>query len=114
MPRTASAPSAKAAHLFAALGEETRLGLVARLCKDGPLSIAELTSGTRVTRQAITKHLHALEQAGLVHSDRNGRQRLWEIRGQRLAEARQYLEAISAQWDGAIARLRKLVEDDRR
>jgi DNA-binding transcriptional ArsR family regulator len=113
MPRTANASPSKAARLFAALGEETRLGLVARLCKEGPLSIADLTSGTKVTRQAITKHLLALEQAGLVHSDRSGRRRLWEIRAERLGEARRYLEAISAQWDGALARLRKLVEDQR-
>jgi DNA-binding transcriptional ArsR family regulator len=114
MPRAPSAVApTKVAHLFAALGEETRLGIVARLCSEGPLSITALTAGTQVTRQAVTKHLLALEGAGLVHSDRSGRQRIWEVRAERIGEARRYLEAISAQWDAAIDRLRTLVEDDR-
>ena len=74
------------------------------------MSIARLTAGSDVTRQAITKHLHALARAGLVRSRREGRERIWQIRTRRLAEARRYLEQISDQWDGALERLRAFVE----
>jgi DNA-binding transcriptional ArsR family regulator len=100
-----------AAPVFAALGDGTRLRLVARLCDEGPLSIARLAEGADVSRQAITKHLRALENARLVTSARTGRERVWELRPARLAEARRYLDQVSARWDAAIARLRALVED---
>jgi len=80
---------ARAAPVFAALGDETRLGIVARLCASGPQSIVRLTDGSRVSRQAITKRLHALAEAGLVRSTREGRERIWEVETKRLAEARQ-------------------------
>ncbi|HEY6911009.1 MAG TPA: metalloregulator ArsR/SmtB family transcription factor [Myxococcales bacterium] len=102
---------AGAAPVFAALGDETRLHLVARLCASGPQSIARLTRGSRVSRQAVTKHLRALAAAGLVRSRREGRERIWAIRPQRLGDARRYLDRISAQWDEAIGRLRALVEE---
>ena len=98
------------AHLFAALGEETRLRIVFRLC-DGPLSISKLTTGSRVTRQAIAKHLRVLEEAHLVHSTRRGRERILQLNRTRLEDARRYLDLISKQWDGALGRLRDLVED---
>lgn len=101
----------RAAPVFAALGDPTRLRMVARLCADGPQSIVRLTHGTRVTRQAITKHLHALAEAGIVRSRREGRERIWEIRANRLTDASHYLAEISSQWDQAIARLRAFVED---
>jgi DNA-binding transcriptional ArsR family regulator len=110
--RGAAAKLAETAPLFAALGDETRLHIVGRLCEEGPMSIVRLTGGAAVSRQAITKHLHALEQAGLVRSSRDGRERIWELRTKRLAEIRQYLDQISTQWDDALARLRTLVEDD--
>jgi DNA-binding transcriptional ArsR family regulator len=103
---------AGAAPVFAALGDETRLHLVARLCANGPQSIVRLTDGARVSRQAITKHLRALADAGLVRSTRQGRERIWQIRPRRLSEARRYLDQISDQWDRALARLRALVERD--
>lgn len=115
MPRPrprAKSGMADAAPLFAALGDPTRLRIVARLCEGGPLPIVRLTEGTRLTRQAITKHLNALSDAGLVESERNGRERVWELRPRRLAEARRYLDAISLQWDSALERLRAFVEDD--
>jgi DNA-binding transcriptional ArsR family regulator len=99
-----------AAPVFAALGDETRLRLVSRLCVQGPLSIARLTEGTDVTRQAITKHLHVLEEAGLVSGSRDGRETVWELRPQKIDEARRHLDVISEQWDAAIDRLRALVE----
>lgn len=99
-----------AAPVFAALGDETRLRLVARLGTEGPLSIARLTAGTEVTRQAVTKHLHVLADAGLAHGTRQGRERLWELEPQPLEEARRCLDLISAQWDEALARLKAAVE----
>jgi DNA-binding transcriptional ArsR family regulator len=99
------------ASLFAALGDQTRLRLVSRLCDDGPLSITRLTAGSRVSRQAITKHLRVMREAGLVRARRRGRESIWQLEGQRLAEARHYLEVISKQWDEALGRLRALVED---
>jgi DNA-binding transcriptional ArsR family regulator len=99
------------APIFAALGDETRLRLVSRLCHDGPMSIAGLTAGTHVTRQAITKHLRVMQEAGLVHSTRHGRESVWQLQARRLEEALRYVEQISKQWDAALARLRKLVQD---
>ncbi len=102
--RGASAP------VFAALGDETRLGLVSTLGTRGPLSTTRLTAGTRVSRQAVTKHLRLLEGAGLVRAARHGRERLWELAPDGLVEARHYLDAISKQWDAALGRLQALVE----
>jgi len=96
--------------LFAALGDETRLKLVNRLCAKGPLSIARLTEGADVTRQAVTKHLHVLAGAGLVRSVRERRERVWELEPRRLEDARRCLDAISSQWDAALGRLSALVE----
>jgi len=101
-----------AAPVFAALGDQTRLELVARLCSNGPQSIVRLSEGANVTRQAITKHLHVLAEAGLIRSTRAGREQVWEILPRRVAEARQFLVLISAQWDDALERLRKFVETD--
>jgi DNA-binding transcriptional ArsR family regulator len=101
-----------AAPLFAALGDDTRLRIVAKLCSKGPLSIVRLTEGTEVSRQAVTKHLRALEGVGLVRSGRAGRARVWELRPQQLAEARVYLDQISAQWDNALGRLKLMVESE--
>lgn len=99
-----------AAQTFAALGDVTRLRIVTRLCHGGPSSIARLTQGGAVTRQAVAKHLRALEDAGLVRGARVGRERIWELETGRLAEVRGYLDQISTQWDDALARLRVLVE----
>jgi DNA-binding transcriptional ArsR family regulator len=99
-----------AAPVFAALGDETRLKLVARLCA-GPGSITHLTTGSTITRQAITKHLQILAAAGLVKDARRGRERIWEFEAERLAEARRCLDEISRHWDAALDRLKKFVEE---
>jgi DNA-binding transcriptional ArsR family regulator len=109
---TAADKLVEAAPVFAALGDATRLRIVARLCLAGPQSIVRLTDGAKVTRQAVTKHLHALAEAGLVRSTREGRERIWEIDPQRLAVASRYLEQISKRWDETIERLRAFVETD--
>jgi DNA-binding transcriptional ArsR family regulator len=100
------------APLFAALGDETRLRLVSRLCTGGPASIAQLTAGFPITRQAITKHLRVMEDAGLVRSTPHGRELLWELQQKRLAAARRHLDAISVQWDETLGRLQAFVEAD--
>jgi DNA-binding transcriptional ArsR family regulator len=110
--RGAAAKTSEAASVFAALGDETRLRILARLAEGRPLSIVRLTEGARVSRQAITKHLRALSEAGLVRGERSGRERVWELRTSRLAEARRYLEQISAQWDDALGRLRAFLEQE--
>ena len=102
---------AAAAPVFAALGDETRLGIVTRLCTEGPLSITRLTAGGAITRQAVTKHLHVLAQAGLAHSSQLGRERIWELEPRPLLTARECLRQISAQWDDALARLQRFVEE---
>jgi DNA-binding transcriptional ArsR family regulator len=101
---------AELAPVLAALGDERRLQIVDRLCDQGPQSIAHLTRGSRISRQAVTKHLATLENAGILASHRIGRQRIWQIRASRLEDAREYLKMISSQWEEAIARLRGLVE----
>jgi DNA-binding transcriptional ArsR family regulator len=114
MSRSPSAAARKllsAAPVFAALGDETRLALVTRLSTDGPASIAELSAGANVTRQAITKHLRALAAVGLAHDTPRGRERIWELTPGRLEPARRYLDEISAQWDLALARLKTFVEE---
>jgi DNA-binding transcriptional ArsR family regulator len=110
--RSSTALQAKhSASIFAALGDEARLRIVFRLCDDGPMSIARLTAGSNVTRQAITKHLRVMEDAGLVHSKRRGRESVWQLEQRRLRDARHYLDLISKQWDQALDRLRSFVEE---
>lgn len=99
-----------AGRVFAALGDETRLKLVHRLTAQGPASIARLSAGSGVTRQAITKHLEALARAGLVRSARCGRERQWEFDPRPLDKARRSLDAIGAQWERSLDRLKAFVE----
>src|SRR6266567_6502019 len=102
---------ARTAPMFAALGDETRLALVARLSSEGPLSITRLTAGSPVTRQAITKHLNVLATAGLVSDVRRGRERIWELELEEMEAARTYLDHVSKRWDEALDRLKKFVEE---
>lgn len=106
----ASAQVRKAAPLFAALGDETRLRLLVRLSSGGPRSITRLSAKSQVSRQAITKHLEVLSEAGLVKGERRGRERIWQLEPRRLTDAQEYLSLISRQWDEALSRLRAFVE----
>ncbi|WP_211465105.1 ArsR/SmtB family transcription factor [Collimonas silvisoli] len=99
------------APVFAALGDETRLRLIAVLCAGGAVSIAQLTSGTEITRQAVTKHLRVLADAGLVRDLKVGRERLWEFVPTHLEQAQRSLEMIAQQWDHALSKLKMAVED---
>jgi DNA-binding transcriptional ArsR family regulator len=103
-----------AAPIFAALGDEMRLRLVSRMCAGGPLSIVQLTGGSGVTRQAVTKHLHVLAEARLVRDSREGRERRYELDPSRLDEARHALDVISQQWDHTLGRLKEFLERSRR
>jgi DNA-binding transcriptional ArsR family regulator len=98
------------APVFAALGDETRLSLVARLCEASPQSIARLTEGSSLTRQAISKHLRVLEGAGIVASVRVGRESQYEFRPKPIDDVRNHLDHISRQWDDALGRLKSFVE----
>lgn len=100
----------KSAPVFAALGDETRLRLVALLCAGGAASIAQLTAGTEVTRQAVTRHLQVLADAGLVRDLKVGRERLWEFDPAQMEQARRSLEAIASQWDHALGKLKAFAE----
>ncbi len=99
-----------AATLFAALGDGTRLGLLRRLGEGEAQSIARLSQGTGLTRQAVTKHLHVLEQAGLVACARSGRESLYSLKPAGLGTARAYLDGVSAHWEAALMRLKDFVE----
>jgi len=103
---------ARAAPLFAALGDETRLFIVARLSAGESMSIVRLAAGTGVTRQAVTKHLRVLSSAGLVRDRRAGRERVWALEPEPLLEAQRSLARISAQWDQALGRLKTFVEEN--
>jgi DNA-binding transcriptional ArsR family regulator len=98
--------------VFAALGDLTRLELVERLSTNGPTSIGRLASGARVSRQAVTKHLHVLASANLAHSARSGREIIWQLDSRPLDEARACIDLISSQWDDALNRLKLFVESE--
>jgi DNA-binding transcriptional ArsR family regulator len=105
-----SAALRNAAPIFAALGDATRLHIIAVLCAGGAMSIAEVTSGTKITRQGIAKHLRVLADAGLVRDVKIGRERLWECERAQLDRARRSLQLIEQQWDDALMRLKAAVE----
>jgi DNA-binding transcriptional ArsR family regulator len=99
------------AAVFAALGDTTRLLLVVKLAAGRPHSISQLTRGSRLTRQAITKHLRVLQRAGIVHSVRRGRESLFKFDPQPIEGMKEYLDFVSQQWDQALYRLKSFVED---
>jgi len=102
------APSA----LFSALGDPTRLRLVIRLSRGDSLSVTELASGTKMTRQAVTRHLHVLAGAGVATATRRGREQHWSLDQRQLAQARIFLDRVCQQWDDALARLKVAVEEE--
>jgi DNA-binding transcriptional ArsR family regulator len=110
MPSAAAALRTRAS-VFAALGDETRLGLLAKLVNGEPLSIARLTEGTKLTRQAVTKHLRVLEDVGVVRSVKAGRESRFALDPKPIVSAQEYLEHVSRQWDSALVRLKALVEE---
>jgi DNA-binding transcriptional ArsR family regulator len=109
-PSRRAAPRQARAPAFAALGDKTRLLLVARLCDGQPRSISQLTKGSKLTRQAITKHLRVLERAKIVRSVRAGRETRFEFDPEPIEEMKKYLDFVSQQWEEALARLKSFVE----
>ncbi len=103
-------PAAEAAPIFAALGDPTRLALLARLSDGEHRSISALAAETDLTRQAVTKHLHVLEKAGLVRCTRTGRETRYAYRPGPLGEAQTYLQQVADHWEAALGRLKALVE----
>jgi DNA-binding transcriptional ArsR family regulator len=112
--RSTAAKRRAPAPVFAALGDETRLSLLAKLSRGQRYSISQLTEGSHLTRQAITKHLRVLERVSVVRCVRSGRERLFELNPQPVEEIRDYLDRISEQWDEALSSLKAFVEADRR
>ena len=110
-PRLTAARRHADAPVFAALGDETRLELIAKLCGGQPYSISKLTTGSRLTRQAITKHLRVLEGAGIVRCVRRGRESRFQYIPEPIEGIKQYLDLVSEQWDQALARLKSFVEE---
>ena len=110
-PRADAAPAPDLAQVFFALGDATRLRLIALMCAGGAFSITQLTASTDISRQAVTKHLQVLASAGLVHDLRVGRERLWQFDATQLEEARHSLEVIGRQWEQALGKLKRFVED---
>jgi DNA-binding transcriptional ArsR family regulator len=98
------------ANIFAALGDPTRLKLVAVLCAGGAFSIAQLTANTEISRQGVTKHLQVLADAGVVRDVKLGRERLWQLEPGQIAEAKRTLEVIGREWDVALGKLKAFVE----
>jgi DNA-binding transcriptional ArsR family regulator len=105
-------PKTRTDRVFAALGDEIRLGLVRRLSRAGPASISALAADFGVTRQAVTKHLHVLATAGIVKGRRAGREHIWTLDPARLTEARRCLDAIGKGWDDVLARLKAHIENE--
>ena len=108
--RNVTAKRLARAPVFAALGDATRLMLVAKLCGGHARSISQLTQGSMLTRQAITKHLRVLERARIVRSVRAGRESRFEFDPEPIAEIRNYLDLVSAEWDQTLSRLKSFVE----
>lgn len=100
------------AQKFAALGDPVRLTLVSKLVSNNAQSITELTEGTKISRQAVTKHLRILEDVGLVSSLKKGRESLYELDAKPLSEMQQYLQVISEQWDQRLNDLKSFLEKD--
>ncbi len=99
------------APIFAALGDDTRLALIAKLSGGQPSSISQLTAVSKVTRQAITKHLRVLQHAGIVRCWRRGRESLFEFDPAPIQGIQEYLSVVSKQWDEALTRLKSFVEN---
>jgi DNA-binding transcriptional ArsR family regulator len=109
-PSTPNPRTRSHASLFAALGDETRLALLAKLGNGRQRSITDLAHGSPLTRQAVTKHLRVLERAHIVRCTRSGRERLYELDPLPVQSLKNYLDALSNQWDAALLRLRTFVE----
>ena len=98
------------ANIFAALGDPTRLKLVAALCAGGVFSIAQLTANTAISRQGVTKRLQVLADAGVVRDVKLGRERLCQLEPGQIEEAKRTLDVIGREWEVALGKLKTFAE----
>jgi DNA-binding transcriptional ArsR family regulator len=98
------------APVFAALGDETRLSLIEKLCVESPQSISRLAARSTLTRQGISKHLRVLQDAGIVGSLRVGRESRYELKAKPIHDVKSYLDQVSQRWDETLGRLKSFVE----
>ena len=91
--------------VFSALSDPTRRRVVQRLSEQGPLSATALAADLPISRQAVSKHLAALEDAGLVEAERVGREMRYSLTVQPVHQAVSWLADIGAEWDERLAAL---------
>jgi DNA-binding transcriptional ArsR family regulator len=96
--------------VFAALADPTRRGIAKLLAEQGPLTPTELARQLPITRQAVAKHLGALDEAGLVRSARHGRETRYRLTPRPLEAAALWMAALGAEWDERLEALRGLIE----
>lgn len=95
---------------FLAIADPTRRQILERLRTQGSLSVTELTGPLSMSRQAVTKHLDVLENAGLLEHSRHGRERLHRLKAQPLEDVADWLAPYAAAWDRRLSRLRTHVD----
>jgi DNA-binding transcriptional ArsR family regulator len=96
--------------VFAALADPTRRHLVESLAAEPGATATGLAANLPISRQAVAKHLHQLEQARLVSSRRRGREALFELDPAPLSEAADWMAAVGAEWESRLGSLRGLLE----
>jgi DNA-binding transcriptional ArsR family regulator len=93
--------------VFAALSDPTRRGVIRALSEEGPSTVTELAARLPVTRQAVTKHLDALEDAGLVAATAEGRSRRYRLTPGPMTRAMSWMADVGAEWDERLEDLRR-------
>lgn len=96
--------------VYTALADPTRRLILERLFRDGPYSVTQLAAPLSMTRQAVSKHLNVLQDAGLLESELRGRERVNRASPAPLGEVNRWLEACSAEWDARLDRLQHYVD----
>lgn len=100
--------------VFAALADPTRREMLAALLREGTTSVPALTAALPITRQAVAKHLVALDDAGLVERiPGGGREVHYRLKAGALHPASAWLQEAEVAWDGRLGRLRERVERKR-
>jgi DNA-binding transcriptional ArsR family regulator len=99
--------------VFSALADERRRSLVEALAERGSATATELAAGLPVTRQAVSKHLASLGDAGLVSMTRSGREARYRLTPEPLDEAVAWIERVGASWDERLAALQRHLADSR-
>ena len=98
--------------VFAALSDPTRRAVIGRLARE-PASASRLAGELPVSRQAVAKHLAALDRAGLVAARREGRETRYTLDPAPMGEAMAWMASVGAQWDERLARLARRAQRGR-